>query len=393
MTNSQRVSHRSLIALILLGSTLTACATAPVEKPSETPAAGSAEAQAEGKSAAQLTTGATQPKTPPLQPQRVKELEDKIRVLTLRLEEMESKVMAMHDKIDETRAGVETLSLASKGQIIPATVTVLPHPVDRSRSAGVAVPESRVRTEVGSAYVQSEAVQSYRKAMILLETKKLREAILQFGLFLEEQPDHILAGSAQYHIGECYYLLDEPKLAAQELQRVLTTYDRSPFVADTHRLLAEIHRKLNDSAKANHHEQILARYYTQSPAAKEVMNPALQRKKLESGHSPSTETAGLAHPETTGLAHPETAGLAHPETTGLAHPETTGLAHPETTGLAQPNPNEAGLQNSSTGLDAPPETVVSGVPTAPSGLDAATQNPPEHTGTVAPTSTGEHSHP
>jgi len=330
MPSQHRILRSQLIALILISASLTACATAPTQnKPDPEPAPEAA-----------------------TQTSREKNLQSIIQQLTQRLEEMEGKLTAMNDKIDATRAGVETLALSGKSNAVPTTVAVLPHPVDTSRSAGISTEKAQTATESGTAYVHSSAIQMYRKAMILLETQKWRDAILQFGQFLDQHPDHILAGSAQYHIGESYFHLGELKLAAQEFQRVLTSYDRSVFVPETHRHLASIHAQLKDSKQASQHEQTLARLYPQSPAAKEVMNPALQKSGIERPSAPKTETAELVKPE--------------------APPST--------------------FQSTTPGLDAPPETTQ--VPTAPSGLDSHDQNHSEHTGTVAPhSSSGENTHP
>ncbi len=271
-----------------------------------------------------------------------KQLQSLVQQLSQKLEEMEGKLTALNDKIDATRAGVETIALSTGGTekgktAIPTTVAVLPHPVDTSRSSGLPVTHSASSGHAGApSYINDAPIQTYRQAMIQLETQKYRDAILSFGSFLEGHPDHPLAGSAQYHIGESYYHLGEPKLAEQELQRVLTTYDRSPFVPETHRLLSAIYTQLKNDSQAGRHQKLLVSLYPQSPAAKEAMNG----------------TGGIATPPA--ISPKNTAEVTQNSATVV--------------------PSSATPQSEFTpvtpGLDAPPATT----PTAPSGVDASSEH-------------------
>src|SRR5690606_18643767 len=92
---------------------------------------------------------------------------------------------------------------------------------------GVPVPASRNDFDPGFTFVNDEPVQKYRDARLLLDAGKYTDAIVAFSAFLRDHADHALAGSAQYHIGRAYFDNGELKLAREELQRVLISYDRS----------------------------------------------------------------------------------------------------------------------------------------------------------------------
>lgn len=300
------------VLLIGLGLSLfTACAS-PRFKPQE-------EASKESEAASASQPPSATPTS------REQQLQGIITQLSNRLEELEGKLTALNDKLDATRAGVETLALSNpsaKGSV-PTTVAVLPNPVDASRSAGI---PNRPASSSTAAFSNDAPISQYRKAMILLETGKERESILEFGYFLESYPDHVLAGSAQYHIGESYFKQGEFKIAAQELQRVLTTYDRSTFVPETLKLLSISATQLKDESAATRHKQTLLSMYPQSPAARSFMN----------------------------APQPQAAEAALPSSSTPASTSTTP------------------------GLDSPPETSL--VPTAPSGLDSLPEQTPEHGG-------------
>jgi len=208
-----------------------------------------------------------------------------VKQLSERLQQLETKLTALNDKIDATRSGVETLALEKAGRgsgAFPLTqsVAVHPNPVDSSRGAGAPATTPLPHSSLGSRafdgatgpFVNDGPVSDYRKALLLLETGKTKESIQAFGKFIESHPDHVLAGSAQFHLGEAHFKNGDYASAKEELQRVLTTYDRSTFVPETLRLLTVASEHLHDEASATRHRQILLSRYPQSPSAKEFMN-------------------------------------------------------------------------------------------------------------------------
>ena len=119
-------------------------------------------------------------------------------------------------------------------------------------------------------FTQDAAVQNFRKALIIFQGLKYPEATLAFSDFLEKYPDHAMAGAAQFYIAEAYTKQNEPKLALQEYQKLLTTYDRSSHVADTLKQMAAAEDTLKRREEAARHRQLLTSLFPLSPAASEL---------------------------------------------------------------------------------------------------------------------------
>ena len=73
----------------------------------------------------------------------------------------------------------------------------------------------------------------YEKANESLLRRQFAEAEAGFGSFMAKYPDHSLAGSAQYWLGETYYAQSDFKRAAQAFLRGYKTYPKSRRAADS----------------------------------------------------------------------------------------------------------------------------------------------------------------
>ncbi|MEK6704901.1 MAG: tetratricopeptide repeat protein [Bdellovibrionota bacterium] len=183
-----------------------------------------------------------------------------ISALTARIDSLETKLNAMNDKVTAVKAFSPTLPDEDSSYAIKPKITqVTPHP-----ATGIGV--SPKHMELDSGFINDEAIQSYRKAMILFQAKRYPDAMLAFSSFVEKYPDHALAGSAQYHVGSAYFKQGEYKLALQEFKRVLMSYDRSSHISHAIGSMVETEEKLGMSAEALRHRQILTSVFPQSPA-------------------------------------------------------------------------------------------------------------------------------
>jgi TolA-binding protein len=70
---------------------------------------------------------------------------------------------------------------------------------------------------------------------------------------------------AQYYIGESYFLQKKYLLAVEEFKQVLTSYDRSPYIAQTLNKLAEVEDQLNQREDAAKHRQLLTSLFPHAP--------------------------------------------------------------------------------------------------------------------------------
>ena len=263
-----RPSCTAALALLLAG-----CAT--TGNKTEAPSSASAQAAAQAAEA------------------RVAELQKQVSSLNQKLDGMEFKLSALNDKLDATRTSVETIGKTRDPDV--GTHEIQPHPVDSALPAKTeAASVKKSTTDPESGFTTDAAVQTYRKAMALFDSGKHPDAVLLFSQFLDQYADHPFAGSAQFHIGKCYVLQNECKLAVQEFGRVLTSYDRSPHVPEALQQMAICEDSLKETKQAAQHRQMLMSLYPNSPAAR--IQPAAQPAAQPAPAIPPTAPVGQEKP-------------------------------------------------------------------------------------------------
>jgi TolA-binding protein len=146
-----------------------------------------------------------------------------------RIEELDAKVSAMSDKLEQTKVALDNMSgnkpikteaVGSAKQPDPATQLEDAHPVVKATSS-----EGRRLLKMDGAVVD------FTKALAPFKAGKYSDSELLFNKFTEKYPEHILAGSAQFYAGESYYLMGEYKLALNEYGKVVSSFASSPRVA------------------------------------------------------------------------------------------------------------------------------------------------------------------
>ncbi len=137
----------------------------------------------------------------------------------------------------------------------------------RASSSGAFLGHAKepARLEPGG-FIDDAAVQHFRQAMLLYRGEKTPEAMLEFAAFVEKYPDHTLAGSAQFYLGDGYLHLKEYRLAIRELQQGLERYPRSHAASLTLKDLILAERALGLTEEAREHAEQLTLFYPQSPA-------------------------------------------------------------------------------------------------------------------------------
>jgi outer membrane protein assembly factor BamD (BamD/ComL family) len=93
----------------------------------------------------------------------------------------------------------------------------------------------------------------------------------------------------------------EYKNAAAEYERVLTSYDRSPHIADTLKELAETEDQLKLTDRAARHRQLLTSLFPQSPA----LGPKTAAQTAAPDHPAASMSKPLDAPPTAGLPSSE----------------------------------------------------------------------------------------
>jgi len=191
----------------------------------------------------------------------ISEMRTQMGALNARIEELEGKLTSLNGKLESMQAAASTSADRMERS---AAAPVIPHPATR---AGAPISISKASSDPEAGFMSDDAIQSYRKALVLLQSQQHSESVLAFSNFLEQYPDHPLAGSAQFYVGEAYFQQKEYKLALQEYRRVLTSYDRSAQVPEALHKMALAEDLLNMKEDAKAHRQLLTSLYPQSPAA------------------------------------------------------------------------------------------------------------------------------
>jgi tol-pal system protein YbgF len=185
-----------------------------------------------------------------------KEMEALMAQLNAKLEGMESRLDAMSERL----APAPHAAASSGAPRKPPLEAVAPVPAN-----------AKLPVSSDDGLVADEPIRKFREAMLQFQSRNYPDAVLGFSSFIDQYPDHALAGSAQYYLGASYYNEKEYKLAGREYNRVLTSYDRSPHVSDALRDLADCEDKLQDRESADKHRKLLGSLFPQSPAAATAM--------------------------------------------------------------------------------------------------------------------------
>lgn len=226
---------------------------------------------------------------------------EKSAVVEARLAEMQDRLQGMEQKVTDLQAQLQ-LAQNRAPVVANGALPIAAHP---AQGAG---------RDPEAGFTQDEVVQTYRKAMVLFQAQKFSESILAFSAFVEQNPDHALAGSAQFYLGQAYFEQKEFKLALKEWERVITSYDRSPRVSDTLRQMAQAEDQLKRPKEAATHRQLLTSLFPQSPAARLAMRdsvaPQMQQMEPTQQAEPAQQidtTPVAESPTGTEVPAPETA--------------------------------------------------------------------------------------
>lgn len=207
----------------------------------------------------------------PAKPDESAELKALVKKMNQRMESMEHRFEKLDQDVSDQAVAKSQTASAPAGYSGPKlnSVGVTGSPSDGAGSVIDPVPTvSASVPDPEKGFTNSQATSNYRQGMILLQSHKYSDASLQFSRFVQNYPDHAMAGSAQFYVGECYFQQKEYKLAATEFQRVLNAYERSAAVPDTLRRLAATEQALGKTEEAERYRQQLVSMFPSSPAAK-----------------------------------------------------------------------------------------------------------------------------
>lgn len=163
---------------------------------------------------------------------RLNDLEDQVRTLTGRIEEMGHKIdqtnMDLQSFKEANDMRLQDIQKGSSAGTPAATVGAAPAPAaTESASASKAPAAPSVTLPTGTPQVQ------YDFAIDLLKRGDFPKARDSFQQFLQQHPKDTLAGNAQYWLGETYYVQGQYKDAADSFLKGYTTYSKSSKAPDS----------------------------------------------------------------------------------------------------------------------------------------------------------------
>ncbi|MBI3534377.1 MAG: tetratricopeptide repeat protein [Deltaproteobacteria bacterium] len=199
---------------------------------------------------------------------------------------MQKTIEILTKKIDDLELKLTKITPQDVSQKIK-TVTITEEPT-QNHGASPELKESTQDPESG--FVQNATLQNYREAILLYRAKKYSEAILAFSSFIEKNPDHILAGDAQFYIGDCYFQKNDHQLALQEYLKVIKLYNTSSSISETLRQVALLEEKLNHTENATRYKHLLFTLFPTSPAAaippETIKHEPIKESKVEEPQTP-----------------------------------------------------------------------------------------------------------
>lgn len=161
---------------------------------------------------------------------RLNDLEDQVRTLTGRVEEL-------GHKLDQTNMDLQSFKEANDMRLqdiqkgtatdVPAAAASATATPATQSSASSAPAAPSVTLPAGTPQVQ------YDFAIDLLKRGDFPKARDSFKQFLQQHPKDALAGNAQYWLGETYYVQQQYKDAADSFLKGYTTYSKSPKAPDS----------------------------------------------------------------------------------------------------------------------------------------------------------------
>jgi TolA-binding protein len=246
------------------------------------------------------------PETAPVEGQVIEKTQgaqdqDQFTKLQEKIQDLETRLSALNDKINlENGAKAE----AVRGDLQTETVQT---PSAHAKVIPTTKPSAKKPVkDPASDFTQNEAVDRYREAKILFDSKRYADAILEFADFVKNEPEHILAPAAQFFVGMGYYQQKEYKLAEEELNRGLIAYPHSSYTPDTLLALSQVSGDLQKPARVAYYKQKLLSNFPNSPQAAGISldsvdtKPAVKKPRIESVEMPEAPVPPTVSEQSTG---------------------------------------------------------------------------------------------
>ena len=149
--------------------------------------------------------------------------------------------------------------------------------VKLSQGEGPVIPVLRIATGKESlkgpnAKGQEDMEMTYKNLYHKFNSGDCQDTVLEFDLFAKKYPDSSLADNAQYWIGECYFLINEHKLAIAEFEKVEQKYPQGNKVPDSWLRIGMSQEALGNPLQAKMMYQKVMTKYPKTEAANKAKN-------------------------------------------------------------------------------------------------------------------------
>jgi TolA-binding protein len=175
-----------------------------------------------------------------------------------RIEELDAKIAALNDKI-------EKLNFENQKQ------NTKPKLNNESEPLNIISPSLSL----------DDVTQKFKTALEAFQKGEFEKTISELKKITESTPEHILAGSAQYYIGESYFAQKNYKQALVEYEKVLTTYGSSPRVATAMIRIAQCYESLGDKINSEKMKSLAQSLFSGSPALDLIKTSSQPSSELE----------------------------------------------------------------------------------------------------------------
>ena len=193
--------------------------------------------------------------------QRVDELADEISQLRGELEiqnndlsDLKKRQRELYLDTDRRLRDLENRALSQPSVVAPTTSTStdLTPATDNTGTAVIEPATSTTQTTQSGTTASSEEKAAYQASFDTLKEGRYKKAKASFKSFLNQYPNSIYAGNAQYWLGEANYVTRNFEQGIIEFQQVVDRYPKSAKVPDAMLKLGYTYYELkqNDEAKA-----------------------------------------------------------------------------------------------------------------------------------------------
>lgn len=145
---------------------------------------------------------------------------------------------------------------------------------------GAAAPAPATQTATAAPPIAGDPDQAYSAAFNSLKAGKYQDAVAQFNNFLVTYPDSPRADSAQYWLGEAYYVNKQFDQAINEYQKLVAAYPSSQKVSQAMLKIGFCQQEMGQTEQARATLQEVLQRYPGTTSAR-MAEDRLQRMRLE----------------------------------------------------------------------------------------------------------------